>query len=47
MKKIVVSVLGLAAMVWLTLAPVQALASGDCCQGQSCCGHACCHKHVK
>lgn len=46
MKKIVISVFSLAAMLWLTLSPAMALASSGCCgQQQSCCGHACCRNH--
>jgi hypothetical protein len=43
MKKIAISVLSLAAVLLLTLSPALALASSDCCNGQSCCGQACCH----
>lgn len=44
MKKIAISVLSLAAMLLLTLSPVLALTSSDCCNGQSCCGQSCCHR---
>jgi hypothetical protein len=44
MKKIVISVLSVAALLLLTLSPALALASSDCCSGQSCCGQSCCHR---
>jgi len=47
MKKIAISVFSLAAVLLLTLSPALALASHDCCNGQSCCGPACCHNHHK
>ncbi|HUE21153.1 MAG TPA: hypothetical protein VMQ86_05695 [Bryobacteraceae bacterium] len=47
MKKIAISVFSLAAVLLLTLSPALALASHDCCNGQSCCGQACCHNHHK
>jgi hypothetical protein len=47
MKRIMISVLSLAALVAVTLAPVMAVTDKGCCNGQSCCGHACCHNHQK
>jgi hypothetical protein len=47
MKPIMISVLSLAALVVLTLAPSMAVTKTDCCNGQSCCGLACCHNHNK
>ena len=47
MKKIAISVFSLAAVLLLPLSPALALASHDCCNGQSCCGQACCHNHHK
>jgi hypothetical protein len=47
MKKIAISVLSVTALLLLTLSPTLALASSDCCNGQSCCGQACCHNHHK
>jgi hypothetical protein len=31
-------------LLLLTLSPALALASSDCCSGQSCCGQSCCHR---
>lgn len=47
MKRIMISVLTLAALVALTLAPTMAKTDSGCCNGQQCCGHACCHNHHK
>jgi len=47
MKTVAISVLGLAAALLLTLSPALALASCDCCNGQSCCGKPCCHNLLK
>ncbi len=47
MKRIVISVFSLAAVLLLTLSPVLALTHSDCCNQQSCCGQACCHNHHK
>lgn len=47
MKKIAISVLGLAALLLLTLSPALALANCDCCPQQSCCGQVCCHHSHK
>ena len=47
MKRIMISVLSLVALVAVTLAPALATTDNGCCNGQSCCGHACCHKHQK
>jgi len=47
MKKIMISVLTLAALALLTIAPSMAVTDNGCCNGQSCCGHACCHNHQK
>lgn len=45
MKKITISVLSVAALMLFTLAPLMALSTGNCCNGQPCChGQACCHK---
>lgn len=43
MKKIAISVLSLAAVLFLTLSPALALANSGCCNGQPCCGQSCCH----
>jgi hypothetical protein len=43
MKKIAICVCSVAALLLVSLSPALALASNDCCTGQSCCGQACCH----
>lgn len=45
MKKIAISVLSVAALLLLTMAPALALSNSGCCNGQGCChGQPCCHK---
>ena len=47
MKRITITVLSLAALVTLAMAPSFADANSDCCHGQSCCGQKCCKNHQK
>lgn len=45
MKKLVTSVVTIAAMMALTIGASFATPKADCCNGGSCCPGACCHTH--
>jgi len=46
MKKLVTSILTIAAMMALTIgASFAGPTKADCCDGGACCGGACCHSH--